>query len=150
MKFALNFIVASALLVSTSSALAINHKSGVISSIDTNSNVLMVSHANGETASYKITENTKVMIDGERQNLNALTPNQAVTLKIPEVKKSSFVRAEVMSVDQDTGVATVRLMGKDRTTEIQLMDKTKVSGRISNLEELEKGHVIRYRVAGDI
>lgn len=154
MKNVISVIAATVLSISASSAFAITHKSGVISEVDLSNNVLKIENANGSRTEYKINADTKVWVDGEMVSASALVPNQEVTLKIPssakEESKATYVRAEIIALDMETGLATVKPVGKESTVEIKLHSATKVSGKVSSLDDLAEGQYIKYRLASNM
>lgn len=145
-------IIATAALLAAltaNSVSALTHKSGVIQSVDLTSSTLVVTGSRGQKEAYRLTPDTRILVDGKQHGLSALAPQQEVTVAIPS-SAPAFVRAKIIEVDVATGLALVRLWDSKDTITVRINEATKVGGRISSATELSEGQTIKMRYAASI
>jgi hypothetical protein len=131
------------------SASAITHKSGVIKSVDLVSNTVVLTLNSGRDREYRLTADSRVVIDGKQETVKSLTPRQEVTVAIPS-SAPEYVRAKILEMDHATGLALVKPMGSKETITIRVAETTKIGGKITSKEELSEGQTIKIRYVANI
>lgn len=149
MKF--NLIATAALFaaLTANSAHAIVHKTGVIKSVNMDSNTVVLIHKNGHQQEFRLAEHTKIVIEGKEVGIDALAPNQQVRVALPSAPRN-YIKAQILEVDLQAGLALVKPVGAKDAVSVRLNSDTKVLGKVSSLEELVEGQMIKFRYAGKI
>ena len=140
-------VFSSALLAVSANASV--RKSGVIESVDHTNKLMVVTHKNGVSEQYAFAENTRIVVDGKAEQLSALAPSQQVTIAVP-VATSEYVRAKIVDVDVESGTAVVQPLKSKESFSVRVTSATKVSGKVSSVDELAKGQTIKIRYADNI
>lgn len=149
MKF--NLIATAALVaaLTANTASAVVHKNGVIRSVDLDSNTITLVHRNGHNEKVRLSEHAKVIIDGKEFGIEALAPNQEVRVALPSAS-TTYMKARILELDLEAGLALVKPLGSKDTLSVRLTSETKVLGKVSSLDELAEGQMIKFRYAGKI
>jgi len=140
-------VFSSALLAVSANASV--RKSGVIESVDHTNKLMVVTHKNGVSEQYAFAENTRIVVDGKAEQLSALAPSQQVTIAVP-VATNEYVRAKIVDVDVESGTAVVQPLKSKESFSVRVTSATKVSGKVSSVDELAEGQTIKIRYADNI
>ena len=121
---------------------ALVHKSGVINVVDLEANTLTVSNK-----VYRISESTRVIIDGKAHALTDLTADQEVTLGLPEAPKAQFIKGEIVDLDLESGIAVIQPKGAETPVRVRLAKDAKVGGKVSSQSELATGQTVKLKLS---
>lgn len=149
MKIQLIATVALITALTTTSASAVTHKSGVVKSVNLTNNSFVMTSKGGREAEYRLDASTRVIIDGKQGGFEALAPNQEVTVAIPS-SDPQYIRATILEVDRVTGLALVKPLRSKEVITIRVDENTKIGGKINSKEELSEGQTIKMRYAANI
>lgn len=147
----LKLIAATALVatLATHSANALVHQRGVVESVDASAKTFVVSSKQGRSEQYRLADNAKVIVDGKARGFEALAVNQQVALTLPS-QSNDYVKARIMKIDLNTGIAVIKPFGSKKTVNIQLTKTTKVGGKVDSVSELAEGQIIKARYRNSI
>ena len=124
---------------------ALVHKSGVINVVDLEAQTLTV-----DNKEYRIDEKTRVFINGEEHALTALSPDQTVTLGLPEAPKAKTIKGEIIQLDTASGIALVQTKGKDSPIRVRFAEDAKIGGKISSISELAAGQSVKLTLSAEL
>lgn len=151
MKTQLIAIAALLAAFTATSASATTYKSGVIKSVDLESNTIVVTLNNGRDREYYLTPNARVVIEDQEETIQSLAPRQEVTIAVSKREQApEYIQAEILDVNHATGVALVKPKGTKETVAIQVSETTKIGGKISTKEQLSEGQTIKIRYTASI
>lgn len=122
-------------------------RTGVVESLDIDNNTFSIKTNSGKSATFTLNENTPVWVDGENKGPAALKEKQQVRLILPNnsTTPNRFIEAEIVAIDATQSTATIKQKGSTKEQTVRFSKFVNISGKVSQLAELEKGQLIKLR-----